>query len=94
MNKQVNHLVLKVIISTLIFVWYFSMSYDTIVADWGYIEFGTRVVIIIGLIATLFLCCIHLYVLGSKFADVMYDLMAKVMISGQMLKEDQSDIED
>lgn len=94
MNKQVNHLVLKVIISTLIFVWYFSMSYDTIVADWGYIEFGTRVVIIIGLIATLFLCGIHLFVIGSKFADVMYDLMAKVMISGQMLKEDQSDIED
>jgi len=70
------------------------MSYDTIVADWGYIEFGTRVVIIIGLIATLFLCGIHLFVIGSKFADVMYDLMAKVMISGQMLKEDQSDIED
>lgn len=94
MNKRVNYLVLKVIISTLIFVWYFSMSYDTIIADWGYIEFGTRVVIIIGLIATLFLCGIHLYVLGNRFADVLYDLMAKVMISGQMLKEDQSESED
>lgn len=92
MNKRVNYLVLKVIISTLIFVWYFSLSYNTIVDDWNYLEFATRVVIIIGLIATLFLCGIHLYALGSKFADVLYDLMAKVMISGQMLKEDEDEI--